>query len=389
MSPRREERRRNSDSEFEDYIHKYYKDLRDGRNRVKVTDQTFECPYCREYEKKEYAFREILRHASRIGRESKSARFRDRARHLGLERYLERYLDPNVKSSRSRRNTELVEGYKDGKSDNRVSLAAARPSEPVVNNVDANSMSAKSSTGCLKHGSQSLSIKRSVEPIEAKAREEPIVCPWMAIVANIPVELKDGQYVGDSGRKLKDEWAMQGYNPIKVHPLWNYRGHTGFAIVEFNKDWDGFENAMTFANAFEMDNHGKRDWYRDNHGKRDWYGAREKGGKLYAWIARDEEYNRNDNIGEYLRKNADLKTISEIELETKRKDTKLVCNLTNELEVKDKQCEEIKTRISRTETKMANVMAQTDKMVKAYNQGITHDCSVTSSRLLFSPFDFM
>lgn len=311
MSSRKEGRRHKSDSEFDDLVYEYYKDLRDGRDKVKVKDNIYECPYCGEHEKQEYAFREILRHANRIGRESTSARSRDRARHLGLERYL----------------AELVDVVKDGGRDNRSS--------------------------------------------EPEGRDELIVCPWMAIVANIPVELKDGRYVGDSGRKLRDEWVLQGYNPIKVHPLWNYRGHTGFAIVEFTKDWAGFANAMTFANTFEKDNHGKRDWYRDSHGKRDSYGAKKKGGKLYVWIARDEEYNRNDNIGEYLRKNADLKTISEIEVETKRRDTKLVCDLTNELEVKDKQCEEIKTRISKTEGKIANVMAQQDKMVQEYNEGIT------------------
>lgn len=50
----------------------------------------------------------------------------------------------------------------------------------------------------------------------------------------------------------------------------------------------------------------------------------------------------------YLRKNADLYTIAEIEKE-KIKEAVLVCNLTNSPDMKGKQCEEIKKNIRKAE----------------------------------------
>lgn len=381
MSSRREERKNYLNLKLEDDIYRYYKDLKDGQDRVRVSDQIFECPYCCEYEKKEYTYLQISRHAYRVGYESKSASLRSRARHLGLEMYLKRCLD---KTSRSRTkhykndnaqkqstlpilpiesvDNDIVVALKTKRCENDFSRKHITiPTKFVDNNVVARRESEKSSGRHLEHDPPSHTHKRGSENMKPEAIEELIVYPWMVVIANIPVLLnEDGRYVGDSGRNLKDEWTVQGYQPTKVHPLWNYKGHTGFAIVEFNKDWTGFGNAMTFAKKFEMDFHGKRDWQK----------AREKGDKLYAWIAREEEYTRSDKMGEYLRKNADLITISEIEKDGKIKEAKLVCNLTNSLEMKEKQCEEIKKNISKTEASFLNVMRQKEEMVKAYNEEI-------------------
>ncbi|KAL1817206.1 hypothetical protein ACET3Z_019780 [Daucus carota] len=384
MSSRRE-KRRDRDSEREDNIYRYYRDLKDGRDRVKVSDQIYECPYCREYEKKEYTYLQILNHASRVGTKSKTASSRSRERHLGLEMYLKRCFDKTDKTLRSRtdpyendndhkqfalpslptdsvdNNTVVAhraERYKNDNGQKQIMVSSVR-TESMGYSFVASRESKESAGRPIKHDLPSHTHKRRAENMKPEASEELIVYPWMVIIANIPVELKDGRYVGDSGRKLKDEWTLQGYQPIKVHPLWNYKGHTGFAIVEFNKDWTGFDNAMTFAKKFEMDCHGKKDWQR----------AREKGEqKLYAWIAREEEYHRKDKMGEYLRKNADLKTISEIEKEDKIKEARLMCNLTNSLDMKEKQCEEIKKNISKTEASFSNVMRQKEDMIKAYNE---------------------
>ncbi|KAA8543870.1 hypothetical protein F0562_021953 [Nyssa sinensis] len=390
MSHTREEKDyHSSESELEDYKYKYYKELRDGRVRVRVSEKFFRCPYCPDKKRKEYDYNELLRHSSHIGRDSKSARLKDRGRHLGLVKYLERHVEAKGKSSRSTtknnergrhtdvkrksslstmRTTEVVKSYTDGKSPSlrsslrsidhpesndmkgtvRQSVTGAtdlveryidaegaalgstkkttKPEEDAKNTPEWSSV--RTSEPCRLQ-----STAETVGPSKRKATEELIVWPWMAIVANIPVE-------------------------YKVHPLWNYRGHSGYAIVEFNNDWDGFKNAMTFEKAFEIENHGRRDWYA----------SRNKEDKLYSWVARDVEYYSKGLIGEYLRKNGDLKTISEIETEDKRKDTKLVSNLTYELEVKNRQCEEMNSKISRTEFFLKNVMKQKEEMIEAYNE---------------------
>ncbi|RZC75906.1 hypothetical protein C5167_000165 [Papaver somniferum] len=133
-------------------------------------------------------------------------------------------------------------------------------------------------------------------------RDELFVYPWMGVVANLPTELKDGKYIGESGSKLRDQFIRQGFNPVKVQPLWNCRGHSGFAIVISNKDWPGFHNPMSFEKFFEADHHGKRDWYAKKHYET----------SLYGWVARDDDYDAGNIVAEHLRKNGDLKTTADI-----------------------------------------------------------------------------
>lgn len=380
MPRRREDEDEYIDPELEDYKYRYYNELRDGKERVRVSENIFRCPYCYDKRWNEFNYKELHRHASRIGNNSKSEKFKDRARHLGLVKYLERCIDAKrLSSSRSTgKATQRVDGRTDSKRnitrspattlaeleetlENRngtSSISATRTTEPTKKIGHANSALVESPHSL--YGESSQSTTACLELSKRKAKEELIVWPWMALVANIPVEYKDGRYVGEGGRKLRDEWTSKGYNPLKVHPLWSYRGHSGFAIVEFKKDWDGFKNAMAFEKAFEVDKHGRKDWYTVRH----------KGDQLYAWIAREEEYNSSGLIGEYLRKNADLKTVADIETEDKRKDMKLVSNLTNALEVKNQKCEEITREISKTEIFMRNVMKQKEGMIQSYNEGI-------------------
>ncbi|KAG8387847.1 hypothetical protein BUALT_Bualt02G0063800 [Buddleja alternifolia] len=423
MSHRRE-RSDSKYSELEDLKNRYYRELRDKMVTIRGDGKYFLCPYCGDHSRRDYDLLELERHASRIARDSKSASFRDKARHLGLIKYLGWYEYGRGKSSQSsKKRPDLVEGYLDDKNksvktaggtkaqhgytnDGKLSWSIERtirtvnkfveeddafthiaggateprelvsdkgdiaakvedldiePGEIVTKSAKIGEITKYTSTksrgriSTQKLQSQSLP---PVQPSTHKRDEERIVWPWMAIIANIPVQKQNGRYVSDSGRKMKDEWVNQGYNPLKVHPLWGFQGHSGFAIVEFNKNWEGFKNAMAFEKSFEMDNHGKRDWYTRRH----------KGDKLYGWLARTEEYWERGLIGKYLQKNGDLKTVSDIQKEDRRKDSTLMCNLTNELESKSKKCEEIKKHISRTELLMGNVMVQKEEMVQSYNE---------------------
>lgn len=112
---------------------------------------------------------------------------------------------------------------------------------------------------------QKCSVKDSqAETSEMKVKdcsEEKFVWPWVGIVANIPTEVESsGRRVGKSGATFRDELTLKGFNPTRVQPIWNYKGHCGFALVEFTKDFEGFENAMKFERSYESERHGKRDW---------------------------------------------------------------------------------------------------------------------------------
>lgn len=361
MSRRREEEYDKTDPELEDCICNHYKGLKDGKIRVRVAYGFFRCPYC-DHNRSEYDYSEIRRHASRIGYDSKHARFKDRAKHLGLLRYLEKMRDSTGLRSRSSRKPDSKrDSCNDAK--RKHSISPPRTSmKQKKRHIDENSTPMPTSRmsklrDSCKNAVDKATINNNKDTeFSNLTKEELIVWPWMAIVANVPLEYNDGKLVGESGTKQKEDWVAKGFNPVKVHPLWNFRGHSGFAIVTFNKNWDGFKNAMMFEKAFEVENHGRKDWYKLGN----------RGDALYGWIARREDYYQNGLIGEYLRKNGDLKTVSEIEMEDKVKGTKLVSNLASRLEMKSKKCEEIKKNISKTEKRIGNVMVQKEEMTQKY-----------------------
>lgn len=133
----------------------------------------------------------------------------------------------------------------------------------------------------------------------------------------------------------------------------------GTALVEFNKDWSGFGNAMSFEKAYEADHHGKREW-KANIGKKS---------DLYAWIARADDYKALNIVGENLRKVGDLRTISDIMEEEARKTNKLVSNLTNVIEVKKLHLKEMENKFKETAQSLQQLVEEKDKLHQAYNEG--------------------
>nr|GEV22035.1 factor of DNA methylation 4-like [Tanacetum cinerariifolium] len=329
------------DTELLEYKHKYYQELRDDLLKIWYSDKILKCPYCPD--SRDYSDSEILRHADRIVRESKSATFKEKAKHLGLIKYLERHLSDKIKCVES---TKITTPKQNVNNDKIKCVESTKITTPKQN---VNGVKIK----CVE-STKTTTSKQNIN-------EELFVWPWMAVVANVPVEYKNGKFIGEGGNKLKDEWIKQGYNPVKVHPLWSRPGHSGLAVVEFGKTWDGFDYAMTFVKAFELDKHGRKDFYDRDRGKDD---------KLYVWLARDEDYNSTGLVGAHLRKNGDLKTVAAIEKEDEVKTTKLIMGLKTQIDEKAKIGEKIKRRISRADSKMETVMKQKEVMIDNFNKGM-------------------
>ncbi|XP_050277248.1 protein INVOLVED IN DE NOVO 2-like [Quercus robur] len=191
--------------------------------------------------------------------------------------------------------------------------------------------------------------------------DEKLVWPWTGIVVNIPTErTEEGRYVGESGSKLRDELKSRGFNPTRVHPLWNFRGHSGSAVVEFCKDWPGLHNAMSFERAYEADHHGKKDWLANNDTK----------SGLYAWVARADDYNSTGIIGDHLQQIGDVRTISDIMEEEAQKQGKLVSTVKNVIDVKNKCLKEMEERCTQTTVSLSNIIEEKDKLLEAYNEEI-------------------
>ncbi|VAH93031.1 unnamed protein product [Triticum turgidum subsp. durum] len=203
-------------------------------------------------------------------------------------------------------------------------------------------------------------LKKAVElePHPAQNRDEQFVWPWMGVLVNVPTEWKGGRQVGESGNRLKEQ--LLAFCPHKVIPLWNYRGHTGNAIVEFGKDYASFCNAFKFENHFEAEGHGKRDWEQRKY----------QGREMFGWVARADDQRAPGPIGEHLQKNGDLKTVAELENEGTRKTDKLVANLASAIEVKTKHAQELECKYNETTTSLDKVMEEKELVLQRYNDEI-------------------
>ena len=316
-----------SDTEVEEYEEKSYQELKNGKHVVKISDGTFTCPYCPKKKKQEYLYKDLLQHASGIGKSPSDKRSaKVKGNHLALAKFLEKDL-----ASGGGTGAEAGAGAGalggDGGGD------GGGPSKP----------------------------KREGDLASNCDHADKFVWPWIGIVVNLPTrQAEDGRYVGESGSKLRDELTRRGFNPIRVRPLWNYRGHSGTAIVEFNKGWPGLHNALSFERAYEADQHGKKEWYANSD---------EKSG-LYAWVARGDDYKLTNIVGEQLRKIGDLKTISELMEEEAGKQDKLVSNLTNIIEVKNKHMKEMTIKCTETTNSLNILMAEKDRLFQTYNEGM-------------------
>ncbi|CDP09063.1 unnamed protein product [Coffea canephora] len=291
-----------SESEVEDYSIQWYAKLKDGHEKLQVSGEEYSCPFCPGKVHK-YSLKDLYQHASGVSKGSTKRKMKDRGKHLGLVRYMDS--DVDIK-------------------------------KPLAESIK----------------------KKADDPIASAGPSEKFVYPWMGIVANIPSEKRDGRYVGDSGSKLRDDFTLKGFNPLKVQPLWNWTGFSGYAIIEFNKDWPGFCNAMAFEKSFEAEHHGKRDYHE----------ACDRGATLYGWIARADDYDSSTIIGEHLRKKADLKTIADVQEEEKHRTSMLVSNLANEIAVKNKHIKDIESKYNETIQSISNLMTQKDEMHRLYNE---------------------
>ncbi|KAG5515291.1 hypothetical protein RHGRI_036362 [Rhododendron griersonianum] len=419
MSHSSEEETDVSDSELEEYTEKCYKSLMKRGINVELSDGVYRCWYCQGRKKRDYKYKELLQHCSSFG----SKNLKQKGRHLALVRYMEEQFKANGSMSKS--TTEAIEapvGNNSHSSEEETDISDSELeeyTEECYKSLMNAGIKVELSNGvyrcwycqgrkkrdykymellqhCSSFGSKNLKqkgrhlalvrymeeqfkangsmSKSTTEAIEAPVGNdstELFVWPWVGIVANIPVEKKDGHYIGKSGSSLRDKLAALDFNPVRVHPLWNYKGYSGFAVVEFNRDWPGFHNAMMFEKSYESNQKGKRDYFSAKH----------IGDELFGWVARDEDFHSNSIVGEHLRKTGNLKSISEIEAECKRKNTKLVTNLTNTIEVKNKRLKEIECKYNETLMSLSEWMSEKDKMHKAYNEEITKMQQKTRSQL--------
>ncbi|KAF9674724.1 hypothetical protein SADUNF_Sadunf10G0156700 [Salix dunnii] len=404
-----------SDSEMEEYENEAYEELKDGKLRVKISDETFACPFCPQRKRQAYLYKDLLQHATGVGKSRSEKRStKEKANHLALVKYLEKDItaagstlqpvgetDPHsecshvekIDASQSEMDNcedksyeELKNGNHQVKISDETFTCPYCPTKKRKRDYEYHDL-LQHATGVGKSLSEKRTAKEKAdhlalvkylekdlaaagsssqpvgktENLSGCSQNDKFVWPWTGIAVNLPTRrAEDGRFVGESGSKFRDELKRRGFNPTRVHPLWNFRGHSGTAIVEFNKDWPGLHNAISFEKAYEADQHGKKEWFSS---------SGEKSG-IYCWVARADDYNSNNIIGEHLRKIGDVRTISDLIEEEARKQDKLVSNLTNVIETKNRHLKEMELRCSETSASLNMLVQEKEKLLHAYNEEI-------------------
>ncbi|KAL1542197.1 protein INVOLVED IN DE NOVO 2-like [Salvia divinorum] len=235
-------------------VKKMYEALKSGRHQVMQSGQAYTCPYCPEKRGGSFRFTDLLQHATSIGScNSKKRTEKNKANHRALAKYLAK---------------DTAAGAGPSKSSDEVDILAG-----------------------IDH-------------------REVFVWPCIGIVVNIPSSFSSGSWESGSSY-LRDQLVSKGFAPTRVLPLWNHQGHSGTAFVEFDMNFTGFTNALSFEKDYEANHRGKKKWLADNAKKPD----------LYAWLARMDEYTSNNVVGENLRNIACLRAVSVIVGEESRRTT--------------------------------------------------------------------
>ncbi|KAE8009022.1 hypothetical protein FH972_005480 [Carpinus fangiana] len=190
-----------SESEINDYVEKPYEQLRAGKFKVKDLNGTLRCPFCAGKKKQDYKYKDLLQHASGVGKGSANRSAKQKANHLALAKYLE---------------TEL-------------SSEVAQPQCPIL-----------------------------PQPVTQPPKQDDLyVWPWMGIIVNIVCDPRDGKKFHGSEYWLK---RFSKFKPLEVLIFSDENDLNAQAVVKFNNDWNGFMNATEFEKSFETEHCSKKDW---------------------------------------------------------------------------------------------------------------------------------
>ncbi|XP_051134088.1 protein INVOLVED IN DE NOVO 2-like [Andrographis paniculata] len=145
-----------SESELEEYIDRCYDQLKKESHKVRFSDKLYRCPYCPGKKKLVHPYKDLLQHATDLGKGSQNKGIKHKGKHLGLVRFIKNDLEPEDLSSE-------LEG---------------------------------------------LSLEHILESHNSK---DMFVWPWMGILANV-------NDVGSSVR-IKNDLTERGFNPVRVRLL--------------------------------------------------------------------------------------------------------------------------------------------------------------------------
>ncbi|CAL4943123.1 unnamed protein product [Urochloa decumbens] len=200
--------------------------------------------------------------------------------------------------------------------------------------------------------SSEKSLQLAVVPKHVKNEQDQCVWPWMGILVALPPWLTDKD-------RLRQQFSQ--FRPLEVAILGNPKDQITCAIVEFAKDWSGFDNAITFETHFIQEKYGKADWNKVNCRR----------GYPYGWLARFDDYHSPGPIGEHLRKNGGLRSVGDWEREGQEEIESCITNYVCQIEEKNEHIRKLEQKNNQKAMELRRVMEEEDRLVQEHNQRVT------------------
>ena len=217
-------------------------------------------------------------------------------------------------------------------------------------------------TDLASESDQAPRVVLEPKPVTRNQEQDDLfVWPWTGIVTNIVTEQKDGNDLGDSAYWLK---KFSKHKPLEVHTFCTDMDQNSIAIVRFHNDWTGFMNATAFEKSFEADHCSKKEWNVQK---------QHPGSYIYGWVARADDFSSEGPLGKYLRKNGELKTISDIVEEAKQDRNTIVANLANEIDLKNENLDELQYKYNEKSMSLSRMLEEKDKLHYAFYEGFSLD----------------
>ncbi|XP_047327938.1 factor of DNA methylation 1-like [Impatiens glandulifera] len=190
--------------------------------------------------------------------------------------------------------------------------------------------------------------------VEKPEKDELYYWPWSGIVMNISSEPK-------TGTDSSDYWVnlFSKYKPVNVQIFWDENHVKGQAVVTFDNDWVGYRNAMEFEKSFEAYRRSKNEWKDDED---------VLGSNIYGWVARADDYNSQGQIGDYLRKKGELKTVSVVVQDESHGRLLMVENLAMEIEVKNEYINQLEMKYELSTLCVNRMLEEKDRLHLAFTE---------------------
>ncbi|VFQ79944.1 unnamed protein product [Cuscuta campestris] len=196
--------------------------------------------------------------------------------------------------------------------------------------------------------------ERAVPPVKVASEQNNLYCwPWIGIVVNV-LKKATGTAVEEEAFWLK-KFSKYGAQEVKV--ICDDKSHTSQVAIKFKNDWTGYKNVLEFEKAFAAEGCSKSDWNAHRCSL---------GSNIYGWFAREDDYHSQGAIGYYLRETVQLKSIMDLEQEEKMDKIKIVSNLATEIDMKNKNLDELQTKFNEKTLSLSRMLEEKDILHRAF-----------------------